>query len=177
MTTNKRTKFTRRRGSTSHGWGSMKKRRGKGNKGGAGMAGTGKKGDAKKPSIWKNKEYFGKHGFKKKNPAKINPVNLSYFEEKLDRLLAKKLIQQENDTIVIDAKKLGFNKVLGSGKITKKYKITADSFSKDAVEKIKAAGGEAIELKSKVKEPKTEEPKAGTQTTKKSDSSQEETEK
>ena len=162
MVTNKRKKDTRQRGSTTHGWGSMKKHRGAGHRGGRGMAGSGKRGDAKKPSIWKNKRYFGKYGFKKKNIIhKVRPVNLAYFEEKLAKLLVKKLVEQQNDVIVIDVQKLGFNKVLGYGKPTKKYKITSPSFSKQAIEKIKAAGGEAVELKpKKVKEetaPATEE--------------------
>ena len=66
MTVNKRTKSSRDRGSKTHGCGSMKKRRGAGNRGGRGMAGTGKRADQNKPSIWKNKKYFGKYGFKKK---------------------------------------------------------------------------------------------------------------
>ena len=167
---NKRTKFTRRRGSVSHGWGSMKKRRGKGHKGGAGMAGTGKRGDAKKPSIWKNKKYFGKYGFKKKNiPVKVNATTLAYLQEKLEKLLEKKLVEEKSGVYVIDVQKLGFNKVLGYGKLTKKFKITSPSFSKDAVEKINAAGGEAVELskkqekpveeKSSAEEKKQEEPK------------------
>jgi large subunit ribosomal protein L15 len=151
MPINKRSKFSRRRGSHTHGWGSMKKRRGAGNRGGRGMAGTGKRGDAKKPMIWKDTKYFGKYGFKKKNIIhKVKPVNLAYFEEKLEKLLAKKLIEQKGDSYVIDVKKLGFNKVLGYGKPTKKFQITSPSFSKDAIEKIKAAGGEAVELKKKL---------------------------
>ena len=63
MTVNKRSKNTRQRGHTTHGWGSMKKHRGKGHQGGAGMAGSGKRADSKKPSIWKDKRYFGKFGF------------------------------------------------------------------------------------------------------------------
>jgi large subunit ribosomal protein L15 len=145
MVINKRSKNSRQRGNLTHGWGAMKKHRGKGNKGGAGMAGTGKRGDAKKPSIWKNPKYFGKYGFKKKNTAPIKAVNLSYFEEKLDKLVAKKLIQQEGDNYIIDVQKIGFNKVLGYGKLTKKFKITSPRFSKDAVKKIKAAGGEVIQ--------------------------------
>ena len=148
MVVNKRKKNSRQRGSHTHGWGAMKKHRGAGSRGGRGMAGTGKKGDAKKPSIWKNKKYFGKYGFKKKGIIKkINAVNLNYFEEKADMLLANKLITKEGEVYVIDVSKLGFNKILGYAKLGKKFKITADSFSKEAAEKIKAAGGEVIELK------------------------------
>ncbi len=163
MVVNKRKSKSRRRGSTTHGCGSMKKRRGAGNRGGRGMAGTGKKGDAKKPSIWKNPKYFGKHGFKKKGVSRpTKAINLDYFEEKFDKLLAKKLIKKEDDIYIIDVKNLGFNKVLSSGKLTKKYRIISPSFSKKAVKKIESAGGEAVESekpkpKKEIEEKKKEE--------------------
>ena len=159
MVVNKRKKNSRQRGSHTHGWGAMKKHRGAGNRGGRGMAGTGKKGDAKKPSIWENKKYFGKYGFSKKGVINaVNPINLNYFEQKTEKLLADKLITKEGDVYVIDASKLGFNKILGCAKLTKKFKITADSFSKGAAEKIKAAGGEVIEAK-KTKRAEVNKPK------------------
>ena len=140
----KRKKNTRQRGSHTHGWGSKKKHRGSGHRGGRGMAGTGKRADTKKPSIW-GERYFGKFGFKKKGIKKeIKPVNIVYFEENLDKLLSKKLIEKENDKYIIDLKKLGFNKLLGKGKLTKKFIITADYASKHVVEEIKNAGGEVI---------------------------------
>jgi large subunit ribosomal protein L15 len=167
MTINKRKKNSRQRGSHTHGWGAMKKHRGAGNRGGRGLAGTGKKGDVKKPSIWKDTKYFGRYGFKKKGAAeKINPINLSYFEEKAEKLLADKMIQKEGDSYVIDASKLGYNKILGCVKLTKKLKITAKSFSKQAVEKIKDAGGEAVELKKMEKAKPKEEVKAKPEQTK-----------
>jgi len=113
--------------------------------GGRGNAGSGKRGDAKKPSYWKKKRYFGKYGFKKKGARQeTNPVNLSYFEEKGDALLAAKRITAEGEVYIIDIAQLGFNKVLGYGKPSRKYKITAPAFSAQAKEKIEAAGGEAI---------------------------------
>jgi large subunit ribosomal protein L15 len=51
MTTHRRKKNVKQRGSKTHGWGSMKKHRGAGNRGGRGKAGTGKRGDQKKPTI------------------------------------------------------------------------------------------------------------------------------
>jgi large subunit ribosomal protein L15 len=164
MTVNKRKKNSRQRGSWTHGWGAKKKHRGKGNKGGAGMAGTGKRGDSKKPMIWKNKEYFGKYGFKKKNIIReVIPVNLLEIEKKADRLVAENKIKKQGDVYVIDVEKLGYNKVLGYGKPGKKFKISSPSFSKEAAEKIKAAGGEIIltkkEKKAELTETKkTEEP-------------------
>jgi len=148
MTVNKRKKNTRQRGSKTHGWGAMKKHRGKGNKGGAGRAGTGKRGDAKKPSIWKDTKYFGKYGFKKKGIAKkIKPINIMELQQKAELLVLNKKIEKQKDVYVVDIKKLGYNKVLGCGKLTKKFKIISPLFSKQAIEKIKTAGGEAVQSK------------------------------
>lgn len=54
-------------------------------------------------------------------------------------------------------------KVLGDGELTKKLKISAHRFSKSALEKIKAAGGEAVVLPGKapvVKQPRKQKAKA-----------------
>jgi large subunit ribosomal protein L15 len=147
MVTRKTRKVKKLRGNHTHGWGSKKKHRGAGSRGGRGMAGTGKRGDAKKPSIWSNKKYFGKYGFTRRTfVKKIQPVNLSYFEINADKLLEKKLIEKKGDVYIIDVKKLGFDKVLGCGKLTRKCRITAPVFSKKSAERIKKAGGEAIQL-------------------------------
>lgn len=140
----RRKKSVRMRGSKTHGYGAKKKHRGAGNRGGKGMAGSGKRGDAKKPSIW-NRHYFGKSGFKRKGiQREIKPINISYIEENLKGLLAKKLIEEKDGFYVVDVKKLGFNKILGSGKVTKRFKISAEVISKNAADKIKEAGGEII---------------------------------
>ena len=132
----KRKKSSRYRGTTTHGCGSMKKRRGKGNKGGAGMAGTGKRGDSKKPMIWK-KHYFGEIGFKKKGiKEKMNAINISEVEERFAK-----------EGEVIDLAKLGYNKLLGGGKVSKKLKISVKYASKKVVEAVKKSGGEVVLLK------------------------------
>ena len=136
---NKRKKNSRLRGSKTHTHGSMKKRRGAGHRGGRGAAGSGKRADTKKPSVWKGK-YFGKFGFKGK-PNKSEPVNLSYIEENAEVLVERKLISKENDQYTVDITKLGYNKLLGRGKITKKFDITVPAASKHAIEAVKAAGG------------------------------------
>ena len=142
MTVNRRRKRVRQRGSKTHGWGAKKKHRGKGNRGGKGMAGSGKRADSKKPSIWKER-YFGKCGFiSKKQGIKINSFNLSYIEENFDSLLKKDIIVKENNFYNVDAQKLGFNKLLSKGNISNKLKIKVMFASKNAIEKVKAAGGE-----------------------------------
>lgn len=147
MVVNKRKKNTRQRGSHTHGWGSKKKHRGAGNRGGRGMAGTGKRADSMKPSIWKNTKYFGKYGFIKKGPKeKITPINISYFEEHLDKLLLDKKIEQKDNFYVVNLNVLGFNKLLGAGSTTKKFKFITQYASKKAIEKVKKSGGDVVLL-------------------------------
>jgi len=158
MTINKRKKVSRQRASTTHGYGSKKKHRGHGSRGGSGLAGTGKRADSKKPSIWQDTEYFGRHGFA--NPATIQPIfpiNIVDIERKLDNYLAEKLIAKEGDTYVVDLGKLGFDKLLGDGRVSHKFKITAKFASGIAVEKIKEAGGSVTTTVVRKEKPKKEE--------------------
>ena len=142
MTVNKRKKFSRLRGSMTHGWGAKKKHRGAGNRGGKGMAGSGKRSDSKKPSIWGEK-YFGKYGFVSKNTVDIKEVNINYLEENIFKL-SNEIVNKEDGLFSIDLKKLGFNKLLSTGKVTNKYKIKVPFASKKAIEKIKRNGGDVI---------------------------------
>ncbi|MBT6995301.1 50S ribosomal protein L15 [Candidatus Woesearchaeota archaeon] len=135
MPTNKRKKNTRMKAKTTHGYGSMKKNRGAGNRGGRGMAGTGKRADQKKPSIIKHegKRYFGSFGFNRPQSKVKTPkiINLSEINEIILKTEAKEF----------DACK--YDKVLGKGNLTQKIKVKAKSYSKLAKEKIEKVGGEA----------------------------------
>ena len=147
MTVNKRKKNTRQRGHKTHGWGAKKKHRGKGHHGGAGMAGTGKRADSKKPSIWKDLDYFGKHGFISKTPkVKISPINIGFIEQHLTKFISSNLIKKEDGFYSVELEKLGFNKLLGDGRVSTKFKIKTPYASRIAVEKVKEAGGEVIGL-------------------------------
>lgn len=146
MTVNRRKKNVKQRAGSSHGWGARKKRRGAGNRGGKGMAGSGKRADHKKQSILKQygHSYFGKRGFFKHNKKYVKFVNVSELEKQIPILISKKLINEESKGFIIDLKKLGCNKLIGSGKITQKLIITVDTASPKAVDKVKKAGGEVI---------------------------------
>ncbi len=142
---NKVKKVTKLRGSKTHGYGSKKKHRGAGSRGGRGLAGSGKRADQKKPSILKKygKKYFGRFGFRSLK-KKIKAVNVDYLEKNIEKLIKKNLAKKEGNTLLIDLNKLGFEKLLGSGELTKKFKVSVKSASKKAIEKIKKAGGEII---------------------------------
>lgn len=154
MTATRRRKRTRARGSWTQGWGKKNRHKGSGNKGGVGMAGTGKRSHNKKTKILKEFgwDYFGKIGFKipQKVKTSVVAVNLQDILKKLDKLLAQGLAKKEKDIIVIDLKSLGYDKLLGTGKVNQKLKIIVPFASKNVVEKIKEAGGEVtstLELK------------------------------
>ena len=135
------------RGSRTHGWGSGKKHRGAGNRGGKGNAGSGKRGQQKETKYLAHggKSPLGKHGFQitRQRPS-LKTINIHEIESKLLEWTKSKQIKKEKDTYIIKLKELGYDKVLGTGATKSKLKITAKAFSKSAEEKLKSAGGEAI---------------------------------
>ncbi len=146
MTTNKRRKVVRYRGSKTHGGGSKKKRRGSGHRGGVGMAGTGKRADQKKPTILKlyGSSYFGRHGFIRPTTVTVKAINVGMLNDMLPRLVSEKKATEEKGAFVVDLKDLGYDKLLGSGHVTRKIKVKAKAVSANAAEKVAAAGGEAL---------------------------------
>ena len=139
----KRRKITRMRGSRTVGGGCSKKRRGAGHRGGRGQAGG-----HKHHWSWIVKydpKHFGKYGFKRPQKLIKRPetVNLAYLDEKIPELLESGVAVEENGMIVIDVTELGFEKVLGSGRLTRPVHVKAYEFSEGAAEKIEEAGGMA----------------------------------
>ncbi len=129
---NRHRKVKKMRGSKTHGYGSKKKHRGGGSRGGRGRAGITKH---KKLMFLKRGVSVGKRGFvsvgQRKGIAKhfINIKELSVLAE------GKK---------EVDLTSLGYEKVLGGGSITFPLTVKAKEFSEKAREKIEAAGGKAI---------------------------------
>lgn len=139
-------KICKLRGSRTVAGGCSKKRRGAGNRGGKGMAGG-----HKHHWSWMVKndpKHFGKYGFKRPQGTKTDykPVNVDYLDEKCDELVLKGLATKEKDKIVIDVTEIGYNKVLGKGRINKALIIKSPQFSQSALDKIEKAGGEAVTL-------------------------------
>jgi len=136
-------KIRKMRGSRTIGGGSSKKRRGAGHRGGRGMSGGHK-------HMWSwivkyDPDHYGKSGFKRpqKTVYKFNPINLEFLDEKLEELVSDGIAEKQEGKIIVDVSKLGYNKVLGKGRITKPAIIKSPKFSQSAIEKIEEAGGEA----------------------------------
>ncbi len=145
MTTNRRKKFSRARASHTHGWGSMKKHRGSGHRGGAGNAGSGKRADSNKPSIW-HTDYFGRKGFSTRN-KEVRAVNIDYVDQHLTQLGAK----EESGKYLIELDKKGYQKLLGRGRVSSKLIIKVAYASAKAIESVKKAGGEVLITKKHAK--------------------------
>ncbi|MFC1769136.1 uL15m family ribosomal protein [Nanoarchaeota archaeon] len=142
MVINRRKKNSRTKGNMTHGWGSKKKRRGSGHRGGKGNAGSGKRADSNKPSNWKNKKYMGKHGFVYHGQkVKVNPITVSTVEQKAVKWIKDKKAKEEKGQISVDLEPLGYNKLLGSGKISQKLLITVSAASERAIKAVEDAGG------------------------------------
>lgn len=135
MVVHRRRKITKKRGTRSCGYGSHKKHRGKGSRGGRGMAGLKKQ--KKSWMIRYDPYHFGKRGFKipLKAQKEIKAITLRNID-----ILAKKLNKTE-----IDLSELGYDKVLSTGSLTQPLIIKAKKFVERAKQKIEDLGGKAIE--------------------------------
>ncbi|KUO39282.1 MAG: 50S ribosomal protein L15 [Hadesarchaea archaeon DG-33-1] len=141
----RRRKVRKRRGSRTMGRGSAKRGRGAGEKGGKGLSGGHKQ---KWPYTLKYMpKHFGKHGFVRPPEVsrEVSSINVGKLDERLDELIQQGIARQEEDKFVLDVKKLGFDKVLGGGRVTHPLEVNAGKFSEQAKRKLEKAGGKAVE--------------------------------
>ena len=132
------------RGSRTHGWGRVGQHRKSGDKGGRGKVGYGKH-----KWTWTVKyapNWYGKHGFVR-HPSlvlKYTTINVGELDEIADKLLERGVANISDDTLTIELGKIGINKLLGRGKVIRKYNIYVYKASESAINKIKEKGGKVI---------------------------------
>lgn len=73
-------------------------------------------------------------------------VSLNYLNDNAEIFLKKKIAEKDGESIKINVKKLGYEKVLGGGKVTMPLIVEAKYFSKSAEEKLAKAGGKAVKV-------------------------------
>ena len=135
------------RGRRTCGWGFGKRHRGKGSRGGHGHSGAGKRG-AHNVSFYTahgGSITLGKRGMQFKVRTYKQPVKIISIET-IDAHMhewGKKV----GDVMELDLTKLGYTKVLSSGKLNHKLKIICQQFSESAKKKIEEAGGQAVQPK------------------------------
>jgi large subunit ribosomal protein L15 len=140
MPTNKRSKF---RGSRTCGGGTHKNRRGAGNRGGRGRAGI----NAHHFVKWYKEmggPVFGKDGFHNQTTTDVTTIDVGALDQIIPSLIAQGIAKQEGDAVAINVADMGIEKVLGSGKVTKKINLSASAFSEAAKAKIEKMGGKAL---------------------------------
>jgi large subunit ribosomal protein L15 len=86
---------------------------------------------------------FGKDGFVNKTRTTVTTIDVGVIDQIIPSLLAQGIARLEGDAVVINTADMGIEKVLGSGRITKKLNISAQAFSEQAKAKIEKMGGKA----------------------------------
>ncbi|MEM3579361.1 MAG: uL15 family ribosomal protein [Candidatus Bathyarchaeia archaeon] len=132
-------KIRKKRGSRTQGYGRVGQHRKSGSKG---MRKVGRHKHGWSYVLRYEPEYFGKKGFTspKSLKQKVNVINIG----KLDEIAEKISTKTEKDKLFIDLERLGYTKLLGTGKVTKPLIVKVASCSKSAAEKIKEAGGQIL---------------------------------
>ena len=140
MPVNKRSKY---RGSRTCGGGTHKNRRGAGNRGGRGRAGLNAHRFAKF-YLEDGGPVYGKNGFNHSPRIPVRALDIGTINQMVDELIAHSVATKDGDTITLDTALIDVDKVLGSGRVTARFNITAKAFSEQAKAKIEAMGGQAL---------------------------------
>mgnify|MGYP001141020284 CR=1 FL=1 len=135
-------KIRKKRGTRTQGYGRVGQHRKSGSKG--------RRKAGRHKHLWsyvvsKEPDYFKKGGFAspKNLGREVNAINIGELEELSQRITPKKRARDKTIAI-IDLKELGYNKLLGKGKITKPIHVKVPSCSESAAKKIEVAGGQVI---------------------------------
>jgi large subunit ribosomal protein L15 len=133
-------KVRKMRGSRTHGWGQIGQHRKSGSRGGKGHSGMHKHG-------WTyiqryEPDHFSKDKFKPPNQKETNIINLKQLEEIAYKM--QKTAKSKREKVAIDLKQMGYDKLLGSGKISVPVSVTVSSCSEVAKSKIEESKGEVI---------------------------------
>jgi large subunit ribosomal protein L15 len=120
--------------------GTHKNRRGKGSRGGTGWAGSQKHHAQLAREVGRAQ---GKYGFKRPQSMvfAINTINVGKLDHELPTWVARGEASESGGTYEVDLTSLGYDKLLGSGRVTRKIKINIDNCSPSAKVKIEEAGG------------------------------------
>lgn len=139
-------KSRKQRGSRYCGWGQVGQHRKGGMRGGKGKAGGRKHKWIRtvkyEPDRYKNV------GFKP--PSALEPradtINVGELETLALRTLGSEKIEAGGEELTLDLGTLGYDKLLGRGKIALPIKVRVSEYTSRALEKIEGAGGEILEF-------------------------------
>ena len=137
-------KVRKYRGSRTHGYGQIGQHRCRGGRGGTGKAGLDKhkwtyvvKHD---PLYWKKKGFVSTKSLGKK----VNIINVGKLDELVKKLSSEKKLERKKKLVFLDLENLGYDKLLGNGKIVTPLLVKVGSYSESALKKMEEAGGEIL---------------------------------
>ncbi len=145
MVVRRRKKSRKLRGRTrTMGWGRIGQHRKSGSRGGFGLVGF-----HKHRWTWTVKyapNWFGKHGFTQPPSivAEVRGINVGELNEIAHEMIDKGVAVKEDGRIVVNVASLGYNKVLGKGRVDLPLKVYTVSITESARKKIEEAGGEVV---------------------------------
>lgn len=144
-------KVRKMRGTRTHGFGRVGQHRKTGQRAGRGKTTQWKK--SMKSYYLKQKELgfpdpdwiHGSRGFNRPQDLvriqKVNVLNVKDLDTQIDKLVLTKKATKTGNTYSVNLKNINIQKVLGRGEINKPINITVNKASKQAIDKIEAAGG------------------------------------
>ena len=140
-------KVRRQRGSRTHGYGQVGQHRCRGGRGGTGKAGF----DKHKWSyvLRYDPTYWEKRGFVSARTLgkTVHIINVGKLDDIVDKLESEKKLQMKEKKIFLDLESLGYDKLLGTGEISKSMLVKVASYSEAASRKLEEAGGEILKEK------------------------------
>lgn len=141
MVVRREKKVRRQRGSRLYGWGQVGQHRKSGMRGGFGRAGLHK--HKWSWTVKYGKEIFGKYGFVRPSAVSrsLKSINVGSLETLIQRNILEK---DEKGRAILDLKRFGYDKLLGSGKINFPIVVKTSHASELAKKKVAEAGGEII---------------------------------
>ena len=137
-------KVRKYRGSRTHGWGQVGQHRGRGGRGGTGKAGLDKHKWtyvlAHDPTYWEKKGFVSARTLGKT----VSIINVGKLDDLADKLESEKKLEQKEKKIFLNLESLGYDKLLGTGEISKPLLVKVASYSESASKKLEEAGGSIL---------------------------------
>jgi len=131
-------KVRKLRGSRTHGWGQVAQHRASGHKGGLGKSGM-----LKHHFSTMLKDFPDHFGHDSSHPPHPNITKKWTSVRDLDDLFVKSG-KEDAGKKILDLVSLGYDKLLGGGKVKNAYTVKVNQLTASAQEKIKQAGGEVL---------------------------------
>ena len=135
-------KVRKMRGSRTHGYGLTGQHRKTGTKG---YRKVGRHKGGWTYTIKYEPDYFGKKGFTPRGAKqKVSLINVGELDELINKLSREQKLEKKSGKVFLNLEELGYDKLLGMGKITQPVLVKVSSYSKTAVNKVEEAGGQVL---------------------------------